>query len=851
MAKDRKAQEEYYSMYTDVDVYPLAQRVTHKKKMANDKRLAKDCINYIDQFHDEGFRSNRREILLENYQLANGNGQQFVERMKEEKLAKYFVEDGRGGSYHTFEVDKINHYPLVNQIIQGLLGEVYKRNLVPMVKDNSRFSKNRKKQRKRELLQEWLNVEFFQPIRQRVLMEMGGPEAFAQISAQGGQEEFQQQIKQREEELTPKHIKNYLQTEYASEVEIMGQKIINHLMDEQRIKDKTDQGFEHGLISMEEYYYVGIRHNRPVMELVNPVFFMWGGGQNTEFVEDAEWAMYEQYITFSDFVNMWGDEVTKRKQWKEIENILTGGSGSDNDEVHREIIGEYAKNPQAFAHIDQATVEGQREIVSLYQHFSNIHGDNLSNYRIRMVHCTWKWNTKAYLVERINIETGEEETFWADEDYVLDPLKGDVKAHEKWIPEVWEGYKFGDGSEGLFLGIQRLPFQHRSPSYPFDAKLPYFGRKYNSLMNNDKNMTLIELGKNFNFDFDREHAQLRRDMAHNVGKIFMFLAEYIPEGWTMPEFIKAIHEHKIAPIHFPEGSLPPQFAAQMFKDIDMSTAVDISQRIQLLRYYQDQTAIAMYYNPSRLGQISPYVPVSNNQQNIVQSANQTEKLFKTHEEIVVRALNGLLNVAKIAAKTDPKYLEGILDDISYGYLQTDMEMLWMSEMSVFVTTNINDIENLQQLKSVALNMSHNEGNALQIAKILEAKSMSEAIKYLEEDQAFKMQMAQQQDEKQMQLQQQQMQMQQMMEQFKSQLKLQEKQIDYQRAIDTARIQNESWVAQYDINQNNINDGVERERAKQAFELTRQQRDQEFSAKENEKDRQLKMKLEKEKNKKKD
>jgi hypothetical protein len=328
----------------------------------------------------------------------------------------------------------------------------------------------------------------------------------------------------------------------------------------------------------------------------------------------------------------------------------------------------------------------------------------------------------------------------------------------------------------------------------------------------------------------------------------MFLAEYIPEGFTMPEFIKLIHEHKLAPIHFPEGSLPPQFAAQMFKDIDMSTAVDIAQRIQLLRYYQDQTAISMYYNPSRLGQISPYVPVSNNQQNIVQSANQTEKLFTTHDEIVVRALNGLLNAALSAARKNPKYLENILSDASMAVLETNTDLLKFAEFDVFVTTSINDIENLQQMKQVALGMSHTEGNTLQIAKILEAKSMSQLIKYLEEDEERKMKLMQQQNAAQQEMQQQQMEFQKMLEEFKSTMRMREKEIDYKKAIDAAHVSNQSWVAQYDINENSINDANERATQERAHDLIKQEREQQFKAKEAEKERRLKLEIEKERNK---
>lgn len=841
--KNIKEQNDYYnSSNVRWDAYPLSKRISSKKKEANDFRWGKECINYIDLFRDRTHKNARVANLQENYELASGNGEKFLARLLKESNKVYNVD----GKAVTFDIDKAHHHGVINQIVQGLAGEGYKREIIPIVKDLTKYSKNQKKEKRNQLVKQWISETFVAPVQQQVMQSMGGEEQLSQIPPEQ-QQQVQQQITEQVEALTPEHIRNYLKNEYTAPLEVQGQRIMNVLYEGLRVKEITDDGFEHAIITGEEYYYVGLQHGRPVMDKINPMRFHWSGSSTTEYVEDAEWAIYEKELKFSDFLNNYGDLI-KAKDYKKFEELITSyGDESPTDEVEREIIAEYAKNPEAFDGLDIATPEGQRQYVSLYDEFSHRIGPH---WTIRVAHCTWKAARKMYRIERLDPTTGKETYFFADENYTIDPMKGDIAGEEMWINQVWEGYKAGYGNEeALYFGIQPLPWQYRSGEFPFDVKLPYFGRKYNSLMNNAENTTIIDLAKKFQFSFDVEHTRLQRDMAGNIGKVFLMLADYIPEGYTMEKFIRFIHEHKIAPVQFHEGApVPPQFAAQMFKDIDMSSAIDIAQRIQLLKYYQDQIAIVMYYNPSRLGQISPYVPVSNNQQNIQQSANQTEKMFRTHENIVVRSLNGLLNVARIAIKEDDTYMSDILDDVSYAHAKVPREVIASAEMGVFTTTSMNDLQNLSQFKQIVLAKAHSDANSsmVETAKLMEARSMAEAINIAEDMDAKRVEMTQQQQEAAMEQQKAMQQAQEQLEQFKAQIEIQKKEIDYKKAVDSAQIANDKWVAQNDVNDNNIADSIEREEREQIREGQREQRKYEFEGEENAKDRALKLKLDKNK-----
>ena len=835
--KRTKEQNEYYDVNL-TDGYPLARRVSYKKKRSNDFRWAKESINYIDTFYDSKVSRGRRNNNFENYELVNGRGVMFLDRMKKETDKVYTTIRGEKVS---FDIDTVHHYPVINQVVQGLLGEMYKRHLVPMVKDYSIHSRNIYKERRDDLVSQWVNQTFIQPLQEQVVMELGGPEAIMQMPP-NQQQQAQAYIQEKVEALSPEHIKDYLESGFMSPIERVGSEILTYSMAAYDVKNRTDKGFEHALPVGSEYYFVGIRNKRPRFDLINPVYFNWGGSQNVEKVEDGEWCIYEQYVTFADFLNDWGQEL-KRSDYKDLENILSNlGEEDVAAETRREILREYSVNPEAFAEIDQTTVEGQRMIGSLYRRFSRKFGEDVGKWKIRLAHVCWRAAAKHKLVYRKDPVTGEETSFYAGENYREDPLKGDYEVIEFWANEVWEGYKVGYGSDGLFLGIQRIPHQLRSADYPFEPKLPYVGGHYNPLMGNTAVSSLVDLGKKFQYDFDVEHARLRRDMGLNVGKVMLMLMDYIPEGWDYVDFIKSIHEHKLAPIQIPEGSVAHQYIGQMFKDIDMSTAIDIAQRIQLLRYYQDQIAISMYYNPSRLGQISPYVPVTNNQQNIVQSANQTEKLFKMHEEIVVRALNIHLESMKTAIDLDETFMTRVLSDVSLAYIRNNPEKVWNSEWAVFVTTSINDMEELSQMKELALSFAQNGYSPLDIALMRQARSMGELIDVLREVEKRRMEQIQAQAQSAQEQQQQMMALQAEMDQMRAAMERQQmiegKEMDYERSIDTARAANEWRVQQWDIDNDNQSDLVEKEEAKQKADRQENAADRAFQRSENEKDREL-------------
>src|SRR5690606_17834790 len=109
---------------------------------------------------------------------------------------------------------------------------------------------------------------------------------------------------------------------------------------------------------------------------------------------------------------------------------------------------------------------------------------------------------------------------------------------------------------------------------------------------------------------------------------------------------------------------------------------NIAQSIEYLEYLRNQVALSMSYNPSRLGLQGPTVPVTNNQQNIIQSSYQTNDIFSGHNKIVENLLNVVVNISRDVLRENENLAAYILDDLSVADLNLNWDILDLAEINV-------------------------------------------------------------------------------------------------------------------------------------------------------------------------
>lgn len=812
---------------TNMGVFKYTHRLSYAKKKSNDFRWVEEMADYYDFYYSQNYHEERRKRLKINYDLYNGRAPDLNDYADKYHNHNYSYTGENGHHEVVVGYENIEHHPIIDQVAKAMVGEQRKRPLNPVAKDISRYSTNQRKRKKLELLQEYIQSSIVGPIEQQIqqnyFKENGIEDPYSLDAEQ--QQQMQADIASRIEAKTPSEIKTYMMKDYKSPSEVQAQRIIDYLMQELKIKDLTDEGFKHAIITAMEVYKVGIRNQKPYVDLVNPDGFNYYGSPNSTYIQDGQWATYEQTITHGEFFNNFAMELEPR-HLKLLDNLFSGLSSSQTTNyshaVKSDLVSVVANNSELQdPNIDIRNQQGQQWMKDLYKKYGS-----LSHYDLRHVHIAYRSLRKMYHVERFDQTTGLLKHFWFDEAYTPDRLKGDLSWKIYWVPQVWECDKIGY-LDSLYLNKRPVPGQYRSIEDPFDVNLPYVGVEYNKLMKNTKNVSVIDLGKPWQYKFNVQMARLQEMEATDLGNVLLTTLQAKPKDWTWQEFFNHIKYSKAVILDLQQEGVGPA-EAQFFKNIDLSNSQDISSKVAYMEFIKQNIATSMYYNPSRLGQIDAHTAVTNNQQNIIQSSNQTEDLYSTHNAVVESMLNALIDTARVAYKDNPQHISYVLDDMSIADFELDSEMLWMSKMGVFLRNQSEDFHNMQVAKDLLPFMIQNQMMSYpQAMQALWAQNGAELMNLAQRAQNELDEKMLEQQQHEQQLGEQQKELQQQMFQMDAQLKLLMQERDNLAKLKMAEIGAMENANMMDIDQNKISDAYEQALKKIEYERERDNKDREL------------------------
>jgi hypothetical protein len=787
----------------------IKRRVSYKKKAANSFKRQKDLADYYDTFYGDFRNADDIEKMQINYDLYNGR--------LDEKLYDAPISFTAGNEEVFLEQNEINHYPFISQVANAMYGEAIARPFRPIAKEKGSLSQTAKKKKYTELLREYLDREILAPIQQQVqqqyFTEMGITDPFSLAPEQ--QQQAMAEMGARIQAKTPAEILDFMENDFQTPTQRQAQQLTDYLVQEKRIREVQNEGFKHAIITGKEYYYIGDRNGEPVMELVNPMYFQWGGSQNTVWVQDGDWAKHEQWITFEQAVQKYGEHF-KRNDWKMLEEYAEPIGGFRNmgdpkyDRVQEKAMyilsEENGYVAQHFEDVNVRTREGQQSYMGLYNALSRRWGKGrhggLADYGIREAHVTWADFRKLYRITKVIDRKPVK--FWVDEHYVRQPE--DIEMHEVWVKEVWEATILGS-FDRIYTNVRPVPNQYKSIHNPHDVQLPYYGREYNTHMNNSRNIAPIDLGKPFQKEIDVLMAQIRHEMATDIGKVFVAVMGMKPDGWKWSDWMSTMKTGRILALQ-PDKHGQSPFDANMMKAVDLSRTADIAAKVSLLEALKQNLIQAMFFNNARMGAVGQYATSETTAVNQTASYNQTEAFFDTHRQIVEGALNALVNRAKHVYRDQPHKLDYIFDDVA----RADLELtqgLWNSELGIDTSLKHSDVQKVELLRSQMMTLAQNGMSMEGIMQLALAETTSDILALFQKEQR-KIEQARQEA----------MQQQQAIEQQKLQADLQKTQMEQQfdaaeadkdRAVslERTRIQSYQWQLQADVNNNQIADSIER------------------------------------------
>jgi mRNA-degrading endonuclease YafQ of YafQ-DinJ toxin-antitoxin module len=818
--------DKYANTYIDSLGAPglLNKRLTWNQKKARDFAWAKECIHFVDGQHNcYGDKDNVKRILM-NYDLANGLGERAMQNYGDNYMIPELQEEG----FNTSDIyGNIQHHPIIQQVYNAIVGEQQQHPLTPLAIDVSGFSMSQTKRKRLELIQEYLHEQVVAPIFKNIQAqvqkqyqeEFGIKDLYAMSPEQ--QMQFESDVAQRTKASTPKEITEYMRKDYKSPGSIQAQKILDYIMSDLNIKFLTDENFKNFLIAGEEVYRVGIRHNKSYIEIVNPLGFYHIARPNSIFIEDGIAWKYEQYVMPNDIYSWHGEEIGNSRILSDKLDIL-GVS-------HRRKFGE--PHPQAVYEIQNGntgyvtnapnilTKEGQDYLQS-YLRPEYGRGEAV-NGEVRYVHCAWKGLRKLKQIVRYNSDKDRKKSIFIDESYVFNPLKvdengyRDIEEYTMWAPQIWEGTQVGND---IYLGIGPTEYQYKSLSNPWEVKGPYVGGSYSKLMNNTAKISPIDPAKPWQYKFNLQMARIHELEATDLGNVLSTTLNSIPLDWSYKKHFLMMKYGKLAITDTTREGYDPN-TSQIIKQLDLSTTNQIADRLQYLDFLRHQIILSMNYNPSRLGLQGPSVPVTNNQQNIIQSSYQTNDIFNMHNKIVENLLNVAVDVTKHALRENDDIRGYVLDDLSIADLDLNWELLDLSEINVKIRNNSQEYQNLLEVKQLLQPLAQNGMlTAPDIIRIKFSKSAAEIMNYAEDAFEKSQQRAQEAQEAQKQMLQQQEQMQMQLQQMQQQFELEKQRRDHEMELAKATIAATDRAQQKDIDMNKINDDITLEIIKQEGKL---------------------------------
>lgn len=802
---------------------PLDRGIINSHKLDIDAKKKKNwkwLKEWIDYYADSTYSTNDQidiEKTLLNYRLWNGRGV-----YKTNVNSPFNVLELENEGFY-LDSENIPHFDIITPIGKSLHGQQQLTALSPMVTDSSTTNVNFKKLEKVKLYQQWIQETKIAPLEEQAFQEWLLENNIQDPSelAPEIQEKMQQQVQEKIAAKTPDDIEKFMRKEYKSPRENMLQQIINYILIRDKIKYWTDENFKHLIISGNELYETGIKNGRAFFRILNPIGYRSGGDESAHFEEDMDWQVYTERISLSTLFRDHGSELSDA-DIKKLKDYDVNGSalrhkGENPEPLSNKLI-EFDIETGIYDNMPHwSSPKGQAMITSLHAKFGNFSNGEPFFERTTVV---FKSLRKFKLVERFNSKEGKYEEFWVDGSYVKNPHK-DFSVKTVWFPHAYMGRRIDLGGldDRLYFDLGPVPNQYKNVLEPWNITMPFMGSKYSKLFNNTENIAPIDLAKPWQDKFNIKLAMIQEKESTDIGKIFAIVDTLKPKDWSYGKWMMMAKRGKILPLDSSSEAING-IDAQMFKAFDLSQMQDIATHLQHLDWIRNQAALAMSYNPQRLGQIVQSEAVRNAQGNIQQSSYQTQDLFTLHNEVVERLLNRHMWNEKIALRNNEYVASYVLDDMSIADLSLDFESLDDAIIGITVRSSSEDFKKLELIKSLGQAMVQNQMITFpELIRLYMCNNMADAINIAEaaEEKMMKRQQEAQQAqaEQEQKIQQMKMEMEQLAREFESSEKEKDREsLEFREKIKSMMMANQMDIdkdGQSDLMQIKEMDNQEREK----------------------------------------
>lgn len=656
---------------------------------------------------------------------------------------------------------------------------------------------------------------------------------------------------------------------FLSEQEILYNKLLDYTYADQDVLSKKLESIEDAAIVDRFYVYPGWKHGRPFIQMLNPLHVGFDKNPNTPFIQHGDYVWYRDEITVADALQEYAnrlsaDDIDKLAQYATTVNAI------DSRHVQQPVF-DYTQYYSLLEHFGERLQRGVgthqgRSVtrMNVFQTLWRVHLEFKAFREVIFLTVKDDYNDTITLDVNTNIIPKEASKVsytnrWGEQcdKYVWDENGTTLEAEIVWIPRRYEVTRLGND---IYVDFREVPYQPDYGDNPFSRfELTYKGGIINS--RNAKSISMVQRALPYAFQYMAAKRLQDREMAKYVGQERAVDVDQIPDELALnhengPEAdqdraLKADVIARKTGTRYYSGSrsanglpVPPTRTAGVSYNV-VDTSPQLINLQQLCNLINTEMGMVMGIPPQREAATMPNTNVRDNQQALMQASLSTQSIYFFIDKVWAHVLNEhLLNLKTylqnlFAANPALKnhQFEYILPNGTKELMSVTPDSVeQLEDIGLYIFNSGKDklyfdimLANIQPL---AQNAGQGASSLSAILKgLVSTNSVEEVHKLISIEEDRQQQRLQEQAKQQQEAQAQLVKMQQEMEKFKTDIKLAadlakiEEQTNAR--LQQATIEADRFRLQQDVDNNKVADETERQREQQEWE-----------AKENDKDRQI-------------
>lgn len=430
-------------------------------------------------------------------------------------------------------------------------------------------------------------------------------------------------------------------------------------------------------------------NGKPFAERVDSRELYWSHSTAYPYIDDQDAVIREHYVPLGHIVDYYYEflseedlETLEEKRLQLTNRQWTIGQQWTKDQTTGTII----------PNKDFLYVDTDLPFHKTFQGYYDAQGN------IRVVHARWMSLKQVGKVTYID-ESGTEQETWVDETYVKQPE--DV-IEWCWINEPWECTQIGTD---IFIKAQPRDVQYRKLDNKSAASLGYVGTFIEK--------AVYDVIKEYQIKYSAYMYRTEQAMIKALGKVGVLDLAMIPDGWDMDTWMyyttvmgwAVTDSFKEGKKGAATGKLSGTMGINQSNVINLEQSAIVSQNMEMMRHLEDEMDIVIGTSPQRRGQISQDAGLGVTQEARQASSTITESYFTIMDNVKMRVLEKILEVAKFGLKNKTESIQYITSDLTSRIFEVDGDMINEAEYGLKIGNATEDaaaINNIKQALGIAL-----------------------------------------------------------------------------------------------------------------------------------------------------